>query len=172
VARKHSDGKPYEYRISIYDRETYDQEYRRRKTLRNGVVKESDRWRRLRHEDIVMYFTFQILRLKRQIERPWYCYYEVHGYGAPGEKEFLCPITSMKASTVKQEHAEFCRRYYAKAIAKSKEILMWLLLLPPQQYTQVLHHQLLRFIVVGKPRQAQVDAYRKSREAKISRALQ
>jgi hypothetical protein len=172
MARKYYDGKPYPYKIALFDRETYDQEVRRRKMERLGMIVVTDYWRRLRHEDIIMFFTFQILKLKRQLTRPWYCYYEVHGYGAPNEKEFLCPRTSMRASTIRPEQALFYRQHYAKCIAKSKEILLWLLLLPPTQYTKALHHQLLRFIVVRKPHIKEVDAYRKEREAKLSRALQ
>ncbi|MFZ9326524.1 MAG: hypothetical protein ACO24H_03555 [Polynucleobacter sp.] len=170
-ARKINDSKPFAYNINLFDKDTYDDLYRQRKTTRLRLVQQTDHWRKLRHEDIVMYFTFQIIRLRAEINRPWYCYYSVTDYGAPGEKEFLCWKTARRARTINQTEAAQYRKYYASCIRKSKEILLWLVMLPSTEYTQTLHHYLLRFIVVPRPVQRQVDAYRKAREAKIARAL-
>ena len=171
MARKNYDGGPFVYRIQILDRDSYESERRRRQVVRRGFVHASDSWRRLRHEDAIMFFVHQILKYKREIKRPWYCYYEVFGYGAPGSKEFLCSKTSMIASTIRPESALFYRQHYAKLIRKSQEILIWLLGLPFSEYTQELHHYLLRFIIIDRPHKDRLNAYQKNREAAISRAL-
>jgi hypothetical protein len=171
MARKVYDSKPYAYNISLFDRDTYEDLNKKRKQHYMRMIHESDRWRKIRHEDIITYFTFQIIRMKAQIKRPWYCYYAVTGPGAPGAKEFLCWKTGFRAKTIRPQEAEQYRTYYAKCIRESKKILIWLLRLPPTEYTQTLHHYLLRFIVITRPTQEQIDAFRKEREAKISWAL-
>jgi hypothetical protein len=171
MPRKRNPKAPFAYEITIYDRETYEAEQRRRRASKGGLIHQSDRWRAIRHEDAIMFFTFQILRLKQQIRRPWYCYYKVTGYGAPGHKEFLCPFTFMKATTIQESQAKMYRQWYACCIEKSRMILKWLIHLPSTEYTQDLHHYLLRLLIFPRPTTFQVDVYKQKRESKISRAL-
>jgi hypothetical protein len=171
MARKFKDSKPYPFKINLFDSETYEEAYKKRKQSKMRMIHESDHWRKLRHEDIIMYFTLQIFRLRRQISRPWYCYYIVQGYGAPGRGEFLCWQTAMRAKTIQREEAVAFRKYYSLCIVKSQEILLWLIKLPAIEYTQALHYYLLRFIIIPYPPEHQVNAFRKARETEISRAL-
>jgi hypothetical protein len=171
MARKRNKWSSFAYKISVRDKSTYESEKARRAQSRGRFIHESDRWRAIRHEDAIMFFVFQILRLKQQIKRPWYCYYKVTGYGAPGHKEFLCPFTFMRARTIEESQAVAYRMWYARCIEKSRLILNWLLHLEPTEYTEDLHHYLLRLLIFPRPTSYQVDAYRTNRESKISRAL-
>jgi hypothetical protein len=171
MARKKRSATPFAYNIALFNKDSYESELARRKISKGRFVHESDRWRAIRHEDMIMYFTFQVLRLKQQIKRPWYCYYMVNGYGAPGKKEFLCPVTFMRASTIKESQAKTYRQVYAKCLQKSRMILVWLLKLDPSEYTEDLHHYLMRLLLFPRPTVYQVDAYKQKRESKISRAL-
>jgi hypothetical protein len=171
MPRKRNSKAPFAYEISIYDKGAYEAEQARRRAAKSRLIYESDRWRAIRHEDAIMFFTFQILRLKQQINRPWYCYYKVTGYGAPGSKEFLCPLTFMRASTISESQAKVYRGWYARCVEKSRMILKWLIHLPPTEYTEDLHHYLIRLLIFPRPTTFQVDAYKEKRESKISRAL-
>jgi len=171
MPRKRNSRIPFAYEINIYDRVAYEAERARRKAEKGRQIHESDRWRAIRHEDAIMFFTFQILRLKQQIKRPWYCYYKVTGYGAPGRKEFLCPFTFMRATTINESQASVYRSWYARCIEKSRMILIWLIKLSPTEYTEDLHHYLLRLLVFPRPTNYQINAYKENRESKISRAL-
>ena len=172
MPRKFYDNKPFAYKINLYDRDGYDELVRERQRQRMRLIYESDHWRRVSHERLKMFFCYQIIKMKRQIHRPWYCYYTVDDYGAPGEREFLCSRTSMRARTIKKEYAIFYRIYYAKCITVSKMILRWLCDLDPLEHTFELHQYLLRFLVVKRPSKYQADEYKKRRADKIARALQ
>jgi hypothetical protein len=171
MPRKHYDNKPFAYRIAIFDRETYDDEFRRRKESKMRMVVESIAWKREALDRMKMYLSYQIVKLRQQIKRPWYCYYTVYDYGAPGSREFLCPYTSMKARRIKEKHAFIYRRYYADCINASKLMLNWLCDLPPYEYTFELHQYLLRFCVTSRPHQHYINEYEERAAEKISRAL-
>lgn len=171
MARKYGNGKPFAYKIHLFDKETYTEELRRRKESKMRMVVETSGWKREAKLRIEMRFTHQISRLKQQVKRPWYCYYMVYDYGAPNEKEFLCPLTSMKARRIKEDYALFYRSYYAKCIRASQMILEWLRGLDEYEYTFELHQYLLRFVVVNRPSQHWVEGYERQSAAKVSRAL-
>lgn len=171
MARKYSDGRPFCYKINIYSRETYQEQYDANKKAKMRMVRESDQYRKKIHELIKMYFVFQILRMKQQIRRPWYCYYSVSRFGAPGEREFLCPITTMIAKRIRPQDAVKYREYYAKCISKSQEILRWLVDLPSTEYNFGLHQYLLRFVITPRPWQHIASRYDKEKQLYQIRAL-
>jgi hypothetical protein len=171
VARKYTNNKPFAYKIHLFDKETYADELRRRKESKMRMVVEAPGWKREAKQRIQMRFTHQIGRLKQQIKRPWYCYYMVYEYGAPSEREFLCPYTSMRARRIKENYALFYRNYYAKCIQASQMILDWLHELDDCEYTFELHQYLLRFVVVNRPSRHWVERYERQSAAQVSRAI-
>lgn len=171
MPRKYYDGKPFAYKIKLFDKESYEDEFRRRREDRQRMVVERIVWKEKALERIKMRFSHQISRMRQQIKRPWYCYYMVGEYGAPGERQFLCPVTTMRARRIKEEYALFYRNYYARCINASQLILNWLKQLAPYDYTFELHQYLLRFVVVNRPSQHWVERYEKRAAEEISRAI-
>jgi hypothetical protein len=118
----------------------------------------TQQWKYRALYNIKMMLSIQIHKASRRAKWKWYQFYAVRGYGAPGGLEFVCPVSGMIATPIRQEQAVSPRKYWASCAAKSKLILKWLDSFPPQRYTKELNHYLLRLIVITYG-QREIDEY-------------
>jgi hypothetical protein len=109
---------------------------------------DTQRWKCKAIYNVKMRLTIQAEKASRRAKWNWYQFYSVRGYGAPSTKEFVCPYSGMIAKTIGQQEAVSIRRYWATCASKTREVIEWLELLPPHQYTRELNHFLLRLIFI------------------------
>jgi hypothetical protein len=79
------------------------------------------------------------------------------GYGAFGSREYIDSYSGMKMIPATKEHSNLYREYFATVESKTREILKWVIDLPDEKYSKLLHGFLLRMIVVKKPIMSESD---------------
>lgn len=119
---------------------------------------ETQHWRHKAIYNVKMRLAIQAAAASRRAKWKWYQFYSVRGYGAPSTGEFICPYSGMIAKTIHQDEAASIRRYWALCASKTRQVIEWLELLLPDQYTKELNHFLLRLIIIPAG-QRQLEEY-------------
>ena len=134
-------GKKFRYNI-VLDRE---------QVVDNKPIKDKLEEQKKSKRRMIILLAGQVLKSSFKKKTEDYRVSMTTGYGAFDVREYIDSYSGMKMIPATKEHSILYREYFATVESKTREILRWVIDLPDEKYSKLLHGFLLRMIVVKKP---------------------